>query len=963
MAFGKLKQIIGLAVFLISAVVLVMTVQPSVSFWDPGEISAASYSLMVPHPPGGPLWLIFGRLFSMLPIAQNIGLRINLLSVTASCFSVLLLYLIAIKLIENYRKKEDQDTTGNVITYISAAIGALAFAFCDTFWFNAVESNYFAVSTLLYSLVVWLMMVWNERFDKPGNEKYIILMAYVIGLSAGVHLMSVLAILTFIWIVVMRKYVNDDETYKKTGYIFLIHIGILAIVAIGLWASQTSATAPSPEEYKDFDSKFKWIMVGLSVAFMAIFRKKIFARSSFYIPLLIGGLILPIAYPGIVKIFPQLLLYVGGPTPGTNLIIFFILLAGLLYLSYWAKQKNKPILNLSALCLLFALIGFTSYAMIIIRANQQTPMNENEPKDFTKLVYYLGREQYGDFPVFKRRFSPDPAQQGVYTEYSSDLDFLWRYQINHMFNRYILWNFVGRDSTVQDAGVNFKDYFAIPLLIGLLGLYFHFRKDWKMASAFLVLFVFMGYLIAFYQNQQEPQPRERDYFYDGALFVFCIWIATGLRELIEVIREKIKSPSAGKGMAFACLALGLLLIPGRMLSVNYHSHDRSKDWMPWDLSYNLLQSCAPNAILFTNGDNDTFPLWYLQYVEGIRRDIRVVCLSLANTDWYVRQLKNTEPYGVAKVKFDLSDDQINELQPERWDPQNISIPVGKDIIQKFGVTDTSILKTGKLTFRMPNTMQYGDVKAIRAQDIVVREIVVNNTWDRPVYFASTCPYDARIGLDDYLQMEGLAYRLVPERKPRSSEYVNEPIVRKQLFDENPSYSKTYQPGFKFRGLNDPSVFFDKDTHERMAQGYRGAFMSLAIYYLNEANNKDMCIKTLDMMEKKIPRSHIEADYRQLYNIGNIYYSAGAYDKFAQIAKEVEPIALKNLSTDATSLKSPYNSYRILEDIYINLKEYNKAVNLLSKLQAAYPDDPGIKAEIDKLNEMSNTNQKSNEIKK
>ncbi|MGE5457680.1 MAG: DUF2723 domain-containing protein, partial [Methanococcaceae archaeon] len=883
-----LKKIIGAAVFCLTALIYFLTVQPSVSFWDPGEISAASYSLMVPHPPGGPFWLLLGRIFSMLPIASNIGLRINSLSVLASCFAVLILYLVIIKLVENYRGRSYKSPSEALITYFSAAIGALAFAYCDTFWFNAVESNYFAVSTLLYSLVVWLMLIWNEKSASSDNERYIIFMAYVIGLSAGVHLMSMLAILTFISIVVMRKYVTDDEFYRQSAYAFLIHMGLLLLVAIGLWSSQTATQAPSIEEYKDFDSKFKWVMIGISALYMGIFRKKIFNRNSFYFPLAVGGVVLALAYPGLVKYFPALLLYIGGAGPAINLVIYFIILAALVALAFWAKQNNKAILNLAALCFVFAMLGFSTYTTIIIRSNQQTPMNENEPKNFKELDYYLGREQYGDFSTFKRRFSQEGHQQDIYTNYSSDLDFLWRYQINHMYNRYLGWNFIGRESSLQDAGIKFSDYFAIPFIFGLLGLYFHFRKDWKMASSILILFIFMGYLIAFYQNQQQPQPRERDYFYAGALFVFCAWIALGVRESIELLREKLAGKSIANSAAFACLGLGLLIIPGRMLQVNYFTHDRHKDWVPWDMSYNLLQSCEKDAVLFTNGDNDTFPLWYLQYVEGVRRDIRIVCLSLANTNWYIKQLKNTEPYGAKKVKFSLSDAQIEQLESAmRFDAQNISLPVSPEVRQQFGVTDTAIIKTGALTFKMNPTLHFGDVSAIRLQDLVVKDIIQSNNWERPIYFASTGGNDSRIGLDDYCRIEGLASRLVPQKKTVAGgvDYINEPVMRKQLFELNPGYSTDYKPGFKFRGLNDGSIFYD-ETHTRLIQNYRNAFLQLSVYYLYGQNNNTMCIKTLDKMEELIPHKLIDIDYRILYDLGNIYKAAGDSVKFRSIAREV-----------------------------------------------------------------------------
>ncbi|MGA7721284.1 MAG: DUF2723 domain-containing protein [Ignavibacteriaceae bacterium] len=944
------RRIIGAFVFLFSTIILFLTVQPSVSFWDPGEISAASYSLMVPHPPGGPLWLIIGRFFSMLPFAQNIGFRINAVSVLSGSISILLLYLISIKLIETYRGKNYKNSTEIILTFVSAAIGALAFAFCDTFWFNAVESNYFSLSTLLFSLVVWLMMIWYDHADEHGSEKYIILMAYLIGLSFGVHLMSVLAIFTFVFVVVMRKYVNDDETFKNTAYIFLIHLGILAVIAIAMWSSQTSTTPPTQEEYKAFDSKFVWIMFGVSIIFMGAMWKRIFHRNSFYIPLIAGGVILLLAYPGVVKGIPAILLAMGGEGALTNLLIFVLIIALVVYVIYWSAKNKKSTLNLGATALLFALLGFTTYATIIIRSNDNPPMNENQPHNFNKLMYYLDREQYGDFPIFKRRFSSEPHQQGIYTNYSSDLDFMWNYQVDHMFNRYIGWNFIGKVSTVQDSGVNWKQFYAIPFIIGVLGFYFLFRKNWKMGSAWLILFIFMGYLIMFYQNQQQPQPRDRFYFYPGALFVFAACIAIGVREIADLAIQKIKDANLGRTTAFACLGVFLLLIPGNMLRTNYFSHDRSKNWLPWDFAYNLLQSCKPDAILFTNGDNDTFPLWYLQDVEGVRTDIRVVCLSLANTDWYNEQLKNTSPYGALKVKFSMTDDVIEQLGPQEWKTRPTAIAVSKDAIKKFNVTDTSVINSGQLIWNLKPTIDVNGVTGLRVQDLVVKDIVQNNTWDRPIYFASTCSPDCFIGLDDYLQIEGLASRLIPQKKTIAVN-VNAELTKEDLLSENPSYSKTFKTGFKFRGLNNKSISFD-DTESRLIQNYRDAFIQLAYYYHGVENDNVSCVNVLDEMEKKMPSAVVPMDYRLLYDVGNLYAQAGAIDKYRKVADEVIPQAMESLK-DVTmdDLSSPYNPYSMLERLYISLKEYDKAIDILQRLQSVLPNAGGVQDEINRLKVM------------
>ena len=601
---------------------------------------------------------------------------------------------------------------------------------------------------------------------------------------------------------------------------------------------------------------------------------------------------------------------------------------------------------------MFTLIGFTTYSMIIIRSNENTPMDENSPNNFKDLVYYLNREQYGDFPIFKRRFSDDPMHRQTYTDYSSDLDFFWNYQVSHMFTRYLLWNYAGRESTVQDAGVKWNEFWGIPFIIGLLGIYFHFKKDWKLASWFLILFLFMGYLTAFYQNQQQPQPRERDYFYAGAYFVFAIWIAIGTKELIELIIGKIKDIKYQKLAGYSIAALLIVLIPIHMLRANYFTHDRSKNWLPWDLSYNLLQSCKPNSIIFTGGDNDTFPLWYLQYVEGVRRDVRVVCLSLANTNWYLKQLKDTEPYGAEKVKFQMSDAELENIEPQQWDPHVISVPISKEDIQKYDVTDSSVIKTGKISFRVPNTIQFGNVKGLRVQDLAVLDIIRSNSWDRPIYFASTCSRDSYIGLDDYLKLDGLTYRVVPQKSPERSDYIDVPLLQKEFLtpDSSITISKGYSPQFLFRGLNNKNIFFT-DMEDGLIQNYRNVFVRLASYYQSDLQNNKMALKTLDVMETKIPREDISMDYRLLYNVGIIYYNAGDFDKFKKIASEVEPTAIANLKTSVNQINSPYNSFSMLTDIYIKLKEYGKAVDILNQLKSYYPNDQGIEQEIERIKQM------------
>lgn len=935
-----LNRIIAFAVFALSFIVYLMTVQPTVSFWDCGEFIATSYLLQVPHPPGTPLFLILGKVFSMIPFVENIGLRVNMISVISSAFTVMFLYLVAVKLIQQY-KKVTENRFDALTIYLPAAIGALSLAFSDTFWFNAVEAEVYALSTFFIAFVIWLMVEWNEKADQPDNEKYLILIAYLIGLSTGVHLMAVLSIVPVVMVVIFRKYLTDEDVLKKTGYIFLVHAAIVLVIGAIMWASQSEMQAPSPEQYRAVDSRFLLVMVVVSLIFMGVMYKKIFQKNSFYIPLIIGGITLIAVYPGLVKYIPKIITLIGKNNYVMDLVvvgvIFALTIAGII----WSSKEGKNTLNLILKCFLFALIGTTSYAMIIIRANQEPPINMNSPKTFTELESYLNREQYGDFPMFKRRFSNEPHQQKIYTDYSSDLDFLWTYQMNHMFNRYLLWNYVGRESTYQDSGVDWKDLFGIPFFIGLFGLYYHFKRDWKMGSVFLVMFIFLGYLTAFYQNQQEPQPRERDYFYVGAFFVFSIWIALGMNGLIELIKEKFDKIKAINPIIAGFIVFGFIVVPVNMLNANYFEHNRARNYVPWDYAYNLLQSVAPNAILFTNGDNDTFPLWYLQDVEGVRRDVRIANLSLLNTNWYIKQLKNTTPHGAPKIDISFTDEEIDQLSPMKWEPRELQIEVPPDVIKEFGVTDTSIIRTGRLKWTMKNSVTFGQTPAIRTQDLVCLDIIMQSKWKRPVYYAVTCSDDSRLSLDDYLQMEGMAMRVVPKKNPSPSlEYVNEEILSKNLMDENVNISKNFQSGFLFRGLNDKTIFFD-ENHERLTQNYRNAFIRLALHFLYQKKDKAKVVETLDVMEKRIPRNVIAMDYRIKHDVAKIYYNADAKKQYEELAYEVIESAKRAIEKNPRDFSSWYNPYDILLTHYDYLKKYNEAVSLLMGLQALLPNDTQI----------------------
>lgn len=955
MNFKRIHYGIGASVFIFSLYQFLSTVQPSVSFWDCGEFIAASYYLQVPHPPGAPFFLIIGRFFSMLPLAENIGLRVNLVSVLSSAFSVLFLYLSAVKLIENFRGKQYNSLLEALIVYISAAIGALSLSLSDTFWFNGVEAEVYAASTLLFAMVVYLMLRWNERYNNSDADKYIILMFYIIGLSIGVHLMAVLSIVPMMMVIVAKRYVIDEEYFKKSAYVFLLNSALILLIAVVMWANEKGTEPPMPEEFKAFDMRATMIFAAATAIFVLINRKYVFSYNSFYFPILVGGIALAIVYPGVVKKLPAIVASLGGDNIYADLLILASIFGTLGYLIYWSEKNKHEILRLFSISLLFVVLGFTTYAMTIIRSNQNPPMNENEPNDFTELVSYLNREQYGDFPTFKRRFSSEGHQQGIYSNYSSDLEFWWRYQMHHMFNRYLFWNYIGRKSWEQDAPEDWSKLFGIPFLLGLIGVFYHFRKDWKMASVFLVMFIFMGYLTAFYQNQQEPQPRERDYFYVGAFFVFSIWIALGVKGIIYMLIEDFNLQKYFKPLSVGVLTLAFIFVPARMAAVNWFEHDRSKNWFPWDYAYNLLQSCQPDAILFTYGDNDTFPLWYLQDVEGVRRDVRVVNLSLLNTSWYIKQMKNFSHYGSKPIKMSLSDMQIDKLTYVRYPKKTEKWNVPKEVFEKFGVKDTSIINRGYIEVNLSTSFDRKTEYIMMPNDVAARDIILSNLWERPIYYSITVGPRNRLGLDPYLRQEGFALLLTPIKWDKNTPFIDANLMREYLFGELNGYSKVYKPVFRFTGLRDKSIFFD-DLHVGYAQNYRGAFLQLALHYQYNENNPKKAAEVIDRMHELIPLYNFPMDYGLLSNVSEFYLQAGRSEDYAKYAKIIEELAWKEINSSKSRFNlarrsSINNPYMVLMQVYQNLNDMNNYYRVLLELKQFYPNDESLNQEIERVKKL------------
>ncbi|HEX2984861.1 MAG TPA: DUF2723 domain-containing protein, partial [Ignavibacteriales bacterium] len=389
----------------------------------------------------------------------------------------------------------------------------------------------------------------------------------------------------------------------------------------------------------------------------------------------------------------------------------------------------------------------------------------------------------------------------------------------------------------------------------------------------------------------------------------------------------------------------------RMYATNYHSHDRSKIYFPWDYAYNILQSCDKDAILFTYGDNDTFPLWYLQDVEGVRRDIRIVNLSLGQTPWYIKQLKHTTPYGTKEVPISMSDEAIAKIGPIRWEARTVSLHVPAHVYKDMGITDTAIVNQGKISWVLPNTAKFGDTPVLFNNDILARDIIFTNQWQRPIYYSMTVAPSYRIGLNDYLRLEGFAYRLTPEKENPNYPNINEKVMRKQLIDQNKSYSKDYQPGFKFRALNDSTIFYDA-THTGYAQNYRNVFIQFAVYYLNGKKDPANAAAVLDKMQETIPTNAFPIELPLIYQTALIYERAGYMDKYRLVSKELERQALAELEKNPANFSGNFNPYGLLIDMYKNLGEYNKAIGILKKVQAYYPDDPNLQRDVENLQRLA-----------
>ena len=869
--FKKLNTCMAWLVFAIAAIVYGLTVEPTASLWDCPEFIACGYKLEIGHPPGAPVFMLAANLFSQLASDQShVALMVNLLSALLSAGCIFFLFLTVTHLsrklicpISNGEMSIPQVIT----TEACGMVGALAYTFSDTFWFSAVEAEVYAFSSFLTALMFWLILKWESEMDKPSSTRWIVLIAYITGLSIGVHLLCLLCLPAMSLVVYFRR-------AKRVTWMGMLK----ALIAGGL----------------------------------------------------LIGVILFSLIPGVVKLgglFELLFTNVLGCPYNTGLICYILLLTGTIVIAYY-KVKRRTV-RLSLACLLMMLIGYSSYGVIFIRANAQTPMCENAPDNIFSLGSYLNREQYGKTPLF---YGPaycseiDRVAEGEYLvprqkegkavyrpvadstkqEYEvvrHDIDYLYKnnmyfprmhssrhtkayedwmggvvkkdgvptaaenlrfflsYQVNFMYWRYFLWNFVGRQNNIQGHGEvehgnwitgsrwiddwllgcdtsklpsDLKEnkgrnvFYGLPLLLGLVGMLWQWRKGREGKQQLLVvmlLFVMTGLAIVVYLNQTPLQPRERDYAYAGSFYAFAIWIGMG----VGMISEKVRVKSEKYATAMIILsAIACLLVPIQMASQTWDDHDRSGRYTCHDFGANYLNSMQREGhpIILTNGDNDTFPLWYNHEVEGVRTDTRVVNMEYLQTDWYIDQMKRPA-YESPALPISFHHEDYKEGRMEYVPIETDSIAIGSATISlkgKKGLFKNELMVLDMLL--QANSLTSGQSVALQ--------------WERPIYMSISMGSDILPFLRNHLVLEGLAYRISPTA-------TNQKIDVERLYDN-------IMHRFRYGGLNTKGIYVDEDV-KRMANTHQ-LIMGVLIDSLLQHGDLKRALSVCHKWQKEMPQENV-----------------------------------------------------------------------------------------------------------
>lgn len=1037
MRFKLWNNIGGWIAFIISAVVYLMTIEPTASFWDCGEFIATAFKLEVGHPPGAPFFMLTARFFSLFASDNTqVAMMVNAMSGIFSALTILFLFWTITYFAKKMLVKDGEMTAGQLVATIgSGLVGALAYTFSDTFWFSAVEGEVYASSSLFTALVFWLITKWDAVADQKFSSRWIVLIAFFMGISIGVHLLNLLAIPAIVFLIYFRKF---KVTKKGILYSALISVVSLAAIMYGIIQGVFKVAS--------------WFELGFVNGMGLGFNSGLLFYVGLLVVLIAAGIYVTTKeVPNFVKATViSLLLSLSGIPLMINSIAFFILfLIGSWFAVFYIK-KLKSILNTLVLCIAMILLGYSTFAIILIRSNVDTPLDENNPENVFALISYLNREQYGDRPlfygqtfvaqlnkeepynigdpvyiqktkegkdfyeeidhkespnydsqfcmVFPRMYSPDPNHVSAYKTWSNftgtpvnyvmgdgsvqkiykpsfveNMKFFFKYQVGFMYFRYFMWNFAGRQNDIQGhgsiingnwvSGIPFLDdarlgpqdnlpeplannkaknvYFMLPFLLGLLGMYFHFVKESKGFVLVALLFFFTGLAIVIYLNQTPYQPRERDYAYAGSFYAFTIWIGLGVAALYQLLSKKMPAVLTAGAVTAVCL----VAVPGIMAKENWNDHDRSNCYSARDFAKNYLESCAPNAILFTNGDNDTFPLWYAQEVEGVRTDVRVVNLSLLNTDWYIEQMKR-KAYDSEPLPISFTYDQIageRRVYVPVVEQIKNSVDIGKIIefvksdLQeaKVPVSQTEMINfvpTRQLSFKV-DSLKVINNKTIKPSmapmmvpvinwnitknylyksELAILDILANNKWDRPINFAITVGGDSYMNLDDYFRLDGLAYRLTPVKannKDGQTGWIDTDILYDNLMNK-----------FTWGGINRKDVYLN-ENNLRMTMNFRNNFARLASSLLDEGK-RDSAIKVLDKCMEVMPGETVPYNVFVL-GVAEAYYRAGEIAKATAILEKM---------TKMTEGELDY--YLSLDKEYTDMvsNETKRAMSIMQELQ-------------------------------
>lgn len=937
--YQRINNLTGWIVFLIAAVVYTLTLEPTTSFWDCGEFISACYKMQIMHPPGAPFFMLTGRMFTLLASdPMQVAWMVNFFSGLASAFTILFLFWTITAFGRKIIEKAGEEVAGGRMFALMGAgvVGALAYTFTDSFWFSAVEGEVYAYSSFFTAIVFWAILKWERVADEADSNRWLLLIAYLMGLSIGVHLLNLLAIPAICFVYYFKKH---EVTRNGIIYTILASLGILVFVQYGIIPGVPTLA-----------SKFDLLFV--------------------------NGL--------------------GLPFGSGNAFFLTALVGGIAYAIWYTQKKGKVLLNTALLAVSFIMVGFSSYTMIVIRSHANPSINMNNPSNIFSLVSYINREQYGDRPLLKgpyftaqvidqeqgamkyrkgeekyeeigRDIVPiyDPAHSTIFPRayrragtqqrhidfykrwldlrdgqkptFGENLDFLFSYQLGHMYYRYFMWNFVGRQNDVQGQGMDYergnwisgiaaldegrvgpqKDYppvkmankgrnvyYGLPLLLGLIGLFYHYRKDQKDFWVVTFLFILTGIAINVYLNPEPLQPRERDYAYVGSFYAFAIWIGLGVMGLWDMLRKKAPETVAAAAVTAVCL----VAVPGILAAENWDDHDRSGKYTARDFAINYLESCAPNAIIFTMGDNDTYPLWYVQEVEGFRTDVRVVNLSLLGTDWYINQLRrqiNNSP----AIKLSIAPEKIVQgvrdyvpfydrkiqggvdlrqvLQFATSDDASAKLPTqGGEMVNYYPskrfvipVDKAAVLAQGAVTAAdtanlLPAIEWEYPRNAILKNDLIVLDILANNGWERPIYWTVSMGAEQYLGLDDYFQLEGLAYRFVPIYTPSRGGQTTR--VADDIMYEN------MVKKFKWGGMNS-GIYIDPETN-RMTINLRSNATRLAESLLSKGDST-RAREVLDVVVREMPHSHVPLMIFN-YRMVELYHLAGAPEQANALAKDL-----------------------------------------------------------------------------